>query len=876
MNKDNTPRRYDDNSILHTGLLLLLLCIMIAWAMATPILSGETTDSEGSDFDDKNVLYISSYSPSFRTFFQQVEGIRKVFNGYPITLDVEFMDTKRFFTEENILNFQTSMEYKLNFVEYDAVIVGDDNGINFIMEKKDEWFPDTPVFFLGVNNYDKALAYSSVDDVTGVFEAPSFGDTIQMAYDLNPEAKAVVALVDATASGQGDLELFYKEKDRFKDLDFQALDLSEMTFNEFTDKLEDLGHDDLLLLVSVYRDYTGQTLSFEEGVDLVLSATDQPVYHPYEHGVGEGLLGGRVVSHVEQGCAAGKMVIDYFQGKPISLMPLIDQSPNEYMVDYEVLSKHGLDRDQLPQDTILINYEPGFIEENLALVLWVSLIIVAELLIILALIYLVIARRKAQEALLESQLELKDSYDEVEAMNEELKTTIDDLKVTNEKLENSVIEVEIRDERINELVYLDSLTGLLNRFSIYEEIERLLYDSETKQLVILFLDVDNFKNINDIFGHDVGDQVIRDTGKKLKDLQDEDIYIGRFGGDEFIFAIAKPWTMNEIEFFAKEVQDLFKGIIHLEDHGFILSVSLGISIYPDHGDTKELLIKKADIALYDAKNRGKDQFVVFDKQLDDELAERVSFQNLLADGFKNNEFMVYYQPVYMAGSHGIKGYEALIRWYSKELGWVSPYKMITVAEEVGSIIEIGEFVIRRAVDFSARINKNSKRDICVSINISMVQLMFTGFADLIKKIVDEAHVSSNCICLEMTETVFIKNIIEGREVINQLRKYGFKISLDDFGTGYSSLGYLKELDIQVLKIDQSFIRFMEKGSYDRFMVKSIIELAKQKGVEVVAEGVETLEQLEMLEEMSCDMIQGYYFNKPMPEKEAMALLEKEE
>ncbi len=872
MNRKNTLKWYGQNSILTTRLLILFLFLLFQSTIVTSYINAEDIESDAIAFDDKTVLFISSYSPSFRTFFQQVEGIKDVFKDYPITLDVEFMDTKRFFTEENIMNFQSSMEYKLRFVKYDAVLVGDDNSINFVMEKKDEWFPNIPIFFLGVNDYDHALAYSLEPDVTGVFEAPSIGDTIKMAYDLTPQVKSVVALVDTTASGQGDLELFFREAERFRDLKFKSLDLSVLNFNEFSSALGALGEDNLLILLSVYRDSMGQTASFKEGLDLVLSSTDLPVYHPYEHGIGEGLIGGRVVSHVQQGATAARLVLTYFQGEDISQMPLVADSPNEYMVDYKALSTYGLDKKRLPPNTRLLNYQPSFIETHLKLVVSVSLIIMLELLIIIALIYLVTSRKKAQEALIYSRMKLQDSYDEVEAMNEELTSTVDDLKITNEKLEDSIIEVEIRDEKINELIYLDSLTGLLNRFSIYEEIERLLLDRETKQLIILFLDVDNFKNINDIFGHDVGDQVIRDTGKKLKEFQDKDIFIGRFGGDEFIIAIAKPWTLNEIEFFAKEIQDLFRGIIHLDDHGFILSVSLGIAIYPEHGDTKELLIKKADIALYDAKNRGKGQSVIFDKRLDEDLAERVHFQNLLADGFENNEFMIYYQPIYIAGSHDIKCYEALIRWYSKELGWVSPYKMITVAEEVGSIIEIGEFIIREAVAFSAKINKESTREVCVSINISMVQLMFSGFVDMIKRIVDEAHVSTSCICLEMTETVFIKNIIEGREVIDRLRNYGFRISLDDFGTGYSSLGYLKELDIQVLKIDQSFIRFMEKGSYDLFMVRSIIELAKQKGVEVVAEGVETVEQVEMLEEMSCDMLQGFYFNKAMEEKDAMELI----
>jgi diguanylate cyclase (GGDEF)-like protein len=448
----------------------------------------------------------------------------------------------------------------------------------------------------------------------------------------------------------------------------------------------------------------------------------------------------------------------------------------------------------------------------------------------------------------------------------------DDLMDSNEKLSNAVKKIEDQKNEIKELIYIDSLTKLKNRRAINELVHRWL--EETKGDVaysILFLDVDNFKLINDSFGHDFGDKVIIRTGMRLVSLETESIKIGRFGGDEFLI-IYKDKDMNQFSEFLNALEQIFKNPFVIDNRTIFLTVSIGAAIYPIHGVGEEELIKKADMALYKAKERGKNRAVIYNQKMIEEVEDKVLFQSHLRGDFARGEFYLNYQPVFDVKKNTFMGAEALIRWKNTEFGQVSPIRLIQAAEEMGLIIKIGKWVLREACIFAKKINEQTKEDFIVAINISSVQMMDPDFAKDFSEIIKEVGVNPKLICLEMTETMLFEFPEDNVHMIDRLKAMGVCIALDDFGTGYSSLSYFKNIPASTLKIDKEFIDNLATNLFDCYMVETIIRLAHHKNLVVVAEGVENQEQLKILQDLKCDLIQGYYYSKPISEFEVTELI----
>lgn len=803
--------------------------------------------------EDKRVLFISSYGPAFRTFFQQIEGVKKVFEGQPIILDIEFMDTKRFYTEESLGNFYNTLRYKVNHLpKYDLVLVSDDDGLLFVMDHREEFFSEIPIVFFGVNNVKNAMEFSTDPGITGVVEAASIGDTIAAAQQMNPKANSVVALVDRTNSGQADKELFLKEQSNFSNLDLTVLDASLMEFEEFFERLEAYGEDTILLLLSLYRDKNGTTYSFDESLNQLLAHAKQPIYHPYYHGIGEGLIGGKVISHYDQGEKAAGLALEILKGKEAEELPLITESPNRYIFDYQVMELYHISLKDIPENSVVINRELNFFEQNSKILLPTVLLFLLQTLIIVILLTNIHTRKKAQT-------ELQFSKEEIEQANEELIATSEEIQQQNAK--------------IHELIYLDNLTGLKNRYAITKYIDEELNKLKANErFAVIFLDVDNFKNINDTFGHDLGDQVIIRSGKRLKSFENKNTQIARFGGDEFIITMKKKVDPKDIVDLVNRIQKVFKNIVRVDEHEFYLSVSIGIAVAPLNGITQKELIQRSDMALYEAKQKGKNTYVFYNNTMNRELENKVFLQNSIRDAFRKNEFYLQYQPYYdLKGDH-IVGFEALIRWKRAKQLNTNPYQMIRNIEEMGIIVEIGEWILRKACLFSVKINKDLAQPYCISVNISPVQLMSTGFEKRVDRILQETEANPEHICLEMTETVLIDSVEKRSSQIERLRKKGFRIAMDDFGTGYSSLKYFKDLPVDEIKIDQSFIAQLDKSLYDRHLVEMMIHLSHQKNITVIAEGVESEHQREVLKQFNCDIMQGFCRSQALDEEEILTKL----
>lgn len=807
--------------------------------------------------DGGRVLYISSYSPSFQTFFQQVEGIREELNKMHVTLDIEFMDSKRFFDEENLQRFYDNIAYKVKQLPaYDVVIVADDNALNFILVYGRELFPNIPTVFLGINDLENAERASKMPNITGIVEAVSMGDTIAIAKKLRPKAKRVVALVDDTNSGRGDRKTYEQLAVSFPNLDFEMLNLGKLTFDQFEEELSYLDEEDIVISLSVFSDSTGERITFEEGVNMTLEHCTQPVFHPYYHGVDEGFIGGRVISHYEQGSQAGAIARQVLEGIDIATIPSVKESPNRYVFNYQTMQKYGIDTSRLPEKSILMHrYESVFQKYGIYIGAAI-LVIIIELMIIIALIQNIYKRKSAEAKLTDKQNQLIVANNDLTAANEELSATFE--------------EIESQSQQIHELIYEDKLTGLMNRYAMTKTIDMIIETSAIEcNMAIMFIDIDNFKDINDTLGHDVGDRVIQITGEQLKQYEQENIHIGRFGGDEFLIMIHDYSSVDQVYGLIEAIHHVFTSNIVIDHNKLYLTVSIGVVLYPDHGLERCDLIKKADMALYQAKEAGKNTHVVYDETMNKELEEKLILQGAIKEAVGRQEFTLYYQPYVDANTHEIIGFEALIRWFSREHGFVSPFKLITLAEEMGLIVEIGEWVLREACQFAKDINQDRERPLRVSVNVSPVQLKYSGFYEQVIEVLDAVGIPAEYLCLEMTETVLLESMESSVDTIQKLRDYGIRIALDDFGSGYSSLQYLKELPVNVMKIDRAFVNHVAQSEYDQFFIHAMIMIAHKKGLSVVAEGIETKEQLDVLTANGCDLIQGYYFSKPLPRDEAM-------
>lgn len=372
------------------------------------------------------VLFISAYHPAFPTFFQQIEGVQAGFAGENIELDIEFMDSKRFFDETNLANFHDSLAYKLSQVEpYEVVMVSDDNALHFALEYQAELFPEIPIVFFGINNVDLAVAQNEAPLVTGVVEAISMQDTIGLTRQLNPTLSHLYVIVDSTPSGQADLDTFYEKIGAFPEIEYEVLSLAELTFAELTARLQTLTAQDAVLLLSAYRDSAGQSLDFADSLALILSDLDAPLYHLYYHGMGDGVLGGKLISHVEQGKTAAELVLRIFAGTPVEQLTVVTNSPNAFIFDYAVLRKFGIDESLLPDGATLVN-EPTTIYYQYRRVVWAVTAVIAILSLLIVRLFVINRLQKHTEhklriregELRENQARLRTAVQELKAMQD--------------------------------------------------------------------------------------------------------------------------------------------------------------------------------------------------------------------------------------------------------------------------------------------------------------------------------------------------------------------------------------------------------------------------------------------------------------------------
>ncbi|MGA4718399.1 EAL domain-containing protein [Fictibacillus nanhaiensis] len=436
-----------------------------------------------------------------------------------------------------------------------------------------------------------------------------------------------------------------------------------------------------------------------------------------------------------------------------------------------------------------------------------------------------------------------------------------------------ITERKRNEKKINQMVYRDPLTGLPNRLLLNDRLSQALeLADETKQTIgIMFIDLDRFKYINDTLGHAVGDQLLIEISKRIQACVGKNDTVCRQGGDEFIVLIPNT-TADEVSKIAQQIIDLFSSSVMVNEQELFVTPSIGIAMYPGDGRDIETLIKNADTAMYRVKEQGKNNFQFYTPEMNEAVTKKMMLEIGLRKALERDEFKIVYQPQIDVETGGIIGVEALLRWHHPEWGTISPAEFIPIAEETGLILQIGEWVLHGACRQNKAWQDAGYAPLRMAVNISSRQFQQSDLVERVSRILRETALAPQYLELELTESI-IQDSKYAVAKMQVLKEMGIHLSIDDFGTGYSSLSYLKTFPIHTLKIDQSFTRNIYADPKDASLVETIIAMAHNLDLKVIAEGVETEEQLQFLQQKQCNEAQGYYFSRPISAEELAVILE---
>lgn len=464
-----------------------------------------------------------------------------------------------------------------------------------------------------------------------------------------------------------------------------------------------------------------------------------------------------------------------------------------------------------------------------------------------------------------------------EAWAETLKVPLFDRKgkvIGTAGMARDITERKRAELMLRHMAHHDYLTNLTNRPALAASFESILQRAQLAHqcVALFFIDLDNFKDLNDTRGHGVGDSILKQIAERLEGFIGPYDALGRFGGDEFVVVLGQQPNRLAALRAGQQLRHLFEVPVTLNEVEFAVSCSIGMSTYPEDGNDYDTLIRNADMAMYYAKTHGKNRLVEFNSRMGQENLRRIGIEQHLKEAIRRDEFYLHYQPKIQAGSHEMVGMEVLLRWHNAELGIVPPDQFIPVAEQSRLILDIGDWVLEEAMKQNLAWQRQGLPLLPIAVNMSAVQVHQHDFVPrLISRMARLGYPGSR-LELELTEGVVMEGATPVRRYFEQLRQLGVKISIDDFGTGYSNLGYLSRFPLDALKIDRSFVTNIHQHQDNQQIVKAIIQLARSLSLSLVAEGVENPEELAFVESLGVEVVQGYYFSRPLPSDELMQFL----
>ena len=433
-------------------------------------------------------------------------------------------------------------------------------------------------------------------------------------------------------------------------------------------------------------------------------------------------------------------------------------------------------------------------------------------------------------------------------------------------LSQDITQQKEAEKNLETLAFYDPLTQLPNRLLFMNHLKHdiELATRHEDKVALLFIDLDRFKNINDSLGHIYGDKLLESVAGRLKRILRRSDTVARLGGDEFTVILSELDRLDYIGNVAEKILDRLSAPFTIQNHSLYIDASIGIAVYPDDAANSDDLLRCADLAMYRAKDTGRGRFVFFTKEMNDEITKRHEIEADLRRAVLDEEFVIHYQPKINLEDGSVVGMEALVRWEHPEKGLIPPFEFIPIAEETGIINPLGEWVLKTACVQTKKWRDIGFSQLKVAVNLSIRQFQDPNLMNMVKSILDQSGLSPDGLELEITESHLMEDVDKVKKIIQEFSDIGLSVSVDDFGTGYSSLSYLKHLSLESLKIDRSFVRDLHENRDDQLIVSAIISLAKNLKLSVVAEGVEHEAQLDFLKKKGCDMVQGYYFSKPVP------------
>ncbi|QNO15490.1 EAL domain-containing protein [Alkalicella caledoniensis] len=817
----------------------------------------------------KNILVISSYHRGLAWSDSFNEAIMAASDEKydEVNIFIEHMDWKNNPTKENLNLLYQMFSYKYQDVIWDMIITFDDAALEFAIDNRGEILTYAPIVFAGVSELSAKELTSGHKDISGVTEEFDIENTMDLALALYPQLENIYIINDMTRSGvtmgnQAALSI----KAAYPELNIISTD--ELYLEEVINKANKLPDNSAVLITVFYTDADTSILGFKSNTRyFVENVGNVPIFVLYDFNLGTGAIGGSVLSGNIQGMQAFDIAYDViWNGENIDSIPFVVGQSYSKIVDYYALKEMSLDNAQIPEGFEIINKPLTLLDTHKELVISV-LIIGAMLVVFIAILAYYVKRliymRNSLENINSEQLKL---YEELATSDEELKAQFVELEYTNKELATA-------QDRLKHMAYHDFLTGLPNRAGFSRSFNNLVEGNTAEEINIIMLDIDNFKLVNDTMGHIFGDEVITKVGQRIENIVKPDAEVYRLGGDEFVIMVPNE-DAEKVANFAQGVLEFFHSPLIIKGNSINISFSMGMVTYPKDGLDADELIKKADIAMYKSKSVSKGTLTIFTEQMFEDLNRRKKIEQHLRDALENNELYLNFQPQYNIKENKVWGVESLVRWKNEELGSVSPAEFISIAEETQMIIPIGNFVLEESCKFIKALHEMGYNDLCISINISPAQLVQVDFVETVLRIIEKHQVSFHSIEFEITESIMLDSFDMVIEKLDILRERGIKIALDDFGTGYSSLTYLRLLPINTLKIDKSFINDINMNFNEESFLSAIIDMGKLIQIEIVAEGVELLEQYNFVSNNLCDRVQGYYYAKPMTGEDVIEFIKK--
>ena len=769
----------------------------------------------------KSVLYITSRSTDDSVAEEQKSGMMEVFSGEGIDIDSFVMDT---FPEprKNYPNTVEALKMRMNGrPEYSAVVVGDDASLEFVDSNRDELFRGMPIVFMGLTQIQLGQRAAEKSVMTGSVNRHCIKEILDVAIPQNPGARYVTAIVDGSVSAGGDEEQFYSFGLTYPAFMFSTLKLSSMSIDELCGEVSKFGPETILIYISGCSDSTGARHSVSDLARLISESASIPVYTGLRAAVGSGVLGGAVTDGRESGRHAAATVVSIMNGANTANTSLFINSACEYLFDYSVAGKFGLGESDFPKNVVWVNDSRGFWQVN-------GMTVVAMLLILFGGILLVVV-------------------------------------MTIVTFRSSLIQKELKLSRkqLEFMVSHDFLTGLSKIQTAHQIISEMVCTGS--RFSVVKINISNFKGINNAYTHGCGDAVLSKIASLLMKLDQSEYFVAR-DGSEFIVIYRKGY-LSEVSQHFERLRVTFLNIpFAYNGVKFDINTKMGIFNVPVESNmTDDEILSAVNYALYVAKAGGKYKYVFFTPEMQEKIRNNQEVVKILEEACENDGFEAFFQPQIDVESGAIFGYESLCRLKNHT---ISPSLFIPVAENNGFITKIGRIMTEKVVKQMASMRDDGIPLHRFAINYSAGQIVDTGYVSFLRSLLETYDIPPGMIEIEITESLYLGKDQDSASLFTQLEELGVGLALDDFGTGYSSISYLTYVPVGVVKIDKTMVDIYLHDGKD-VLIKNIINMVHSLGMKLIAEGIEEEWQYQKLKKFNCDVIQGYYFSKPMRGSDVM-------